>query len=464
MIVRTLRPLLELGAGPIAIVVGYQAAEVEAALRRAYPHAADLRFVRQERQRGTGDAARCGIEALSIGTDTPTLVIYGDMPRLTRATLASFLDAHEHWRAALSLTTIEMAEPGAYGRVVRGSDGAVRAVVEARDAGSAELAIKEINAGVYLAPAGLLRRMLPAIGSVNAQGEVYLTDLVGMVSGEDLAVRGFRAPQPAEFAGINSLEELAEVNAEIRKTVNQKLMARGVTIVDPDAAYIGEEVEIGADSVIGPNVQIMGRSRIGSEVVIEGSAWLSDVEIGDRSHLKIGIRAERCRIGEQCEVGPFANLREGTQLAGHNRVGNFVETKQAQLGWGTKASHLSYLGDVTIGAETNIGCGVITVNYDGYDKHRTQVGDRCMIGCDSQLIAPVKVGDDAYVASGTTVMRDVAEGALATSHHPQREKAGWAASWRERHAARTTGAEAAGSHDNENPSPVNGGAARKDRA
>jgi bifunctional UDP-N-acetylglucosamine pyrophosphorylase/glucosamine-1-phosphate N-acetyltransferase len=180
-------------------------------------------------------------------------------------------------------------------------------------------------------------------------------------------------------------------------------------------------------------VQILGRCRIGSGVRIEGTAYLREVEIGDGSLLKLGVRAEECRIGPHCEIGPFANLRTGTELEGHNRIGNFVETKKARIGEGTKASHLSYLGDAEIGRETNIGCGVITVNYDGYDKHVTRIGSRCMVGCDTQLVAPVTIGDDAYIASGTTILRPVQEGALAFSHHPQESKPGWTANWRRRH-------------------------------
>jgi bifunctional UDP-N-acetylglucosamine pyrophosphorylase / glucosamine-1-phosphate N-acetyltransferase len=210
-------------------------------------------------------------------------------------------------------------------------------------------------------------------------------------------------------------------------------MAAGVTLIDPATAYISEQAQVAADVVIGPNVQILGRCRIGEGVQIDGTAWLKDVEIGPRCHLKIGVRAEQCRIGEDSEIGPFANLREGTDLEGHNRIGNFVETKKARIGRGTKASHLSYLGDAVIGRDTNVGCGVITVNYDGYDKHETRIGDRCMIGCDTQLIAPITVGSDVYVASGTTIVREASDGALVMSHHPQREKPGWMQKWRERH-------------------------------
>jgi bifunctional UDP-N-acetylglucosamine pyrophosphorylase/glucosamine-1-phosphate N-acetyltransferase len=210
-------------------------------------------------------------------------------------------------------------------------------------------------------------------------------------------------------------------------------MQSGVTLVDPACTYISEQAEIAPDCVIGPNVQIIGMCKLGEGVRIDGTAWLSNVTIGPRCHLKLGVRAEDCVIGEESEIGPFANLRAGTELAGHNRIGNFVETKKARLGRGTKASHLSYLGDATIGADTNVGCGVITVNYDGYDKHQTVIGDRCMVGCDTQLVAPVKVGSDVFVASGTTIVREVSDGSLVMSHHPQREKAGWMAAWRKRH-------------------------------
>ncbi len=268
----------------------------------------------------------------------------------------------------------------------------------------------------------------------NAQREFYLTDIVAIARGYGRSVFAWCAPDAAEFAGINSREDLAGMETQIREEMNRRLMAAGVTLIDPATAYIAPEVEIGRDTIIGPNVQILGRTRIGAGVVIEGTAWLSGVTIGDRCHLKICVRAEDCVIGEDCEIGPFANLRAGTELEGHNRIGNFVETKQARIGRGTKASHLSYLGDTVIGRETNVGCGVITVNYDGYDKHVTQIGDRCMVGCDTQLIAPVTVGNDVYVASGTTIVRDVADGALVMSHHPQREKPGWTATWHQRHA------------------------------
>lgn len=437
MIARGVRTFAALGPDPLIVVVGYQARAVEAAARRSQPRA-KLRFALQREQRGTGDAARAAVGELPRDFAGDVLIGYGDMPRLDPATLRAFAAEHRRHAAPLSFITVTLLDPAAYGRVVRDPAGAVSAIVEERDATPAERAINEINTGIYLADVGFLRAALAELRPNNAQRELYLTDIIAIARRHGLPVEAWRA-SPAdefmdEFMGVNSREELARMETQIREEINRRLMAAGVTLVDPATAYIGPEVVIGRDTTIGPNVQIMGQSRIGSGVLIEGTAWLRDVVVGDRSHLKLGVRAETCVIGEECEIGPFANLREGTQLAGHNRIGNFVETKQARIGRGAKASHLSYLGDTTIGEETNIGCGVITVNYDGYDKHPTTIGDRCMIGCDTQLVAPVKVGDDVYVASGATILRDVEDGALVMSHHPQRVKSGWTAQWHERHA------------------------------
>jgi len=438
MIARTLRAFAPLGLDPLIIVVGHQAQQVEQAARTALP-TVDLRFARQAEQRGTGHAARCALAVLPDDFSGDVLIAYGDMPMLSPRTLRAFVDAHGEQAcradgAPLTFISFNVAGYSAYGRVVRDDQGGVRAIVEARDASTAELAITEVNSGVYLVEAQFLRETLGEIRPDNSQHEYYLTDIIGIARGRGRNVNAWVAGDAGEFAGINSREELARMEAEIREQINRKLMMAGVTLVDPATAYIGNDVEVGSETVIGPNVQIMGKSRIGTGVLIEGTAWLRDVTIGDRCHLKLGVRAEQCFIGDDCEIGPFANLREGTHLQGHNRIGNFVETKKARIGTGSKASHLSYLGDTVIGRETNVGCGVITVNYDGYDKHLTRIGDRCMVGCDTQLVAPVTVGNDVFVASGTTVVRDVANGALVVSHHPQSEKPGWTAQWHQRHA------------------------------
>ncbi len=430
MILRAVRAVaaVEPNPDPIVIVVGHQARQVESALN--FDRA---RFALQEPQRGTGDAVRFGLNKIPENFDGDVLITYGDMPTITSATLRAFLEAHRKGGAKLSFISIVLDDPAAYGRVIRNASGKVEKIVEHRDASPAERAIKEINTGCYLVDSALLRSALEQLKPGNAQGEYYLTDIVAIARARGENVEAWVAEDPAEFAGINTREELANMEAEIRAAINRKLMASGVTLIDPASAYISEQAAIAPDCVIGPNVQILGACKLGEGVRIDGTAWLSNVTIGPRCHLKLGVRAEECVIGEESEIGPFANLRAGTELAGHNRIGNFVETKKARLGRGTKASHLSYLGDATIGDDTNIGCGVITVNYDGYDKHRTEIGDRCMVGCDTQLVAPVKVGSDVYVASGTTIIREVQDGALVMSHHPQREKAGWMATWRERH-------------------------------
>jgi len=430
MIARAIRAVAALEPEPIVIVVGHQAREVETAV--SFSRA---RFALQEPQRGTGDAVRCGLNQIPAGFTGDVFITYGDMPAITPSTLRTFLDAHRKRGAKLSFISIILDDPAAYGRVIRDASGNVNKIVEFRDASPAERAIKEINTGCYLVDAALLRSALAELKPGNAQSEYYLTDIVAIARarGESEKIEAWVATDPAQFAGINSREELANMEAEIRAAVNRRLMQSGVTLVDPPTAYISEQAEIAPDCVIGPNVQIIGACKLGEGVRIDGTAWLSNVTIGPRCHLKLGVCAEDCVIGEESEIGPFANLRAGTELAGHNRIGNFVETKKARLGRGTKASHLSYLGDATIGADTNVGCGVITVNYDGYDKHQTVIGDRCMIGCDTQLVAPVKVGSDVFVASGTTIIREVSDGSLVMSHHPQREKAGWMATWRKRH-------------------------------
>jgi bifunctional UDP-N-acetylglucosamine pyrophosphorylase/glucosamine-1-phosphate N-acetyltransferase len=433
MIARSLRMIAALAPAPLIVVVGHQADQVEEAARRALP-GAPLLFAYQPEQRGTGDAARRALTAMPEGFAGDVLIGCGDMPMLESATLRRFVMDHRAGGHVLSVISVCLDNPLNYGRIVRDRDDAVKAIVEARDATPAELAIREINSGIYVADANFLRGALAEINCHNVQGEFYLTDIVALASRRGTQVNAWPGEHAGEFAGINTREELANMEREIREKTNQRLMAAGVTLIDPATAYIGPEAVIGNDTTIGPNVQIIGQSRIGAGVLIEGTAWLCDVVVGDRCHLKLGVRAEKCIIGDDCEIGPFANLREGTRLEGHNRIGNFVETKNAAIGRGTKASHLSYLGDVTIGRETNVGCGVITVNYDGYDKHQTLIGDNCMVGCDTQLIAPITVGSDVYVASGTTLLKDVKDGALVMSHHPRREKPGWTAEWHRRHA------------------------------
>ena len=329
MLAHTLRAVAAVHPWPLIIVVGHQAAIVEAAARRILPNYA-IHAAYQRRQLGTGDAAHAGVRIFPADFSGDVLIGYGDMPMLNPATLRDFIESHRSNGGSLSFISVKLTDGGSYGRVIRDAHGAVEAIVEARDAMPRQLSISEINTGIYLAKADFLRSALAKIQSNNTQNEYYLTDIVAIARRLGVEVNAWIAPEAAEFAGVNSCEELAQMEAQLREQVNRQLMKAGVTLIDPATAYIGPEVEIGS--------------------------------------------------------------------------------------------------------ETNVGCGVITVNYDGYDKHVTRIGDRCMVGCDTQLVAPVTVGDDVYVASGTTILRDVPDGALVMSDHPQREKPGWTETWHQRHA------------------------------
>jgi bifunctional UDP-N-acetylglucosamine pyrophosphorylase/glucosamine-1-phosphate N-acetyltransferase len=256
-------------------------------------------------------------------------------------------------------------------------------------------------------------------------------------------VRTVRAGRPEEVAGINTRGELAVMEGQVRESVVQRWMEAGVTFEDPATAYVGPEVTIGRDTVIGPNVQLRGRTRIGDGVRIDGTAYLVDATVGNGAHVLFACVLEGAAVGAEARIGPFARLRPGTRLDERVHIGNFVETKQASLGAGTKANHLTYLGDCEIGPDTNVGAGTITCNYDGFKKHRTQIGARVFIGSDTQLVAPVSVGDDVYVGAGTTVTRDVPSGALAVSRIPQRDIPGWSARRRALAAGQTNGSKPA---------------------
>jgi bifunctional UDP-N-acetylglucosamine pyrophosphorylase/glucosamine-1-phosphate N-acetyltransferase len=413
---------LEAGASPVVAVVGHQAEEVRAAIERTFPNA-PLRFAVQAEQKGTGHAVRCAEEALRDYSG-PVLILYGDVPLLREETLAALLDAYRESGAPLALVTTLLDNPTGYGRVVR-EGGAIRRVVEHKDATPDQRAIKECNAGLYVADSEFLFQALSEVKPDNAQGEFYLTDLV------ELAAR--RAPgrikavvtDQLEISGVNDRAELADRSRELRARINLKHMRAGVTLIDPDATWIDETVEIAPDTEIGPAVSLQGRTRIGRGVRIGQGCVLVDSVVLDGTHLKPYSVLEEAEVGERCVIGPFSRARPGTQLAEGVHLGNFVETKKARIGRGTKANHLAYLGDAEIGAGVNVGAGTITCNYDGVNKNRTVVEDEVFIGTDSQLIAPVTLGRGAYVGAGTTVVRDVPPMALALSRPPLVIKEGW---------------------------------------
>ena len=406
------------------VVVGHQADAVRDAA--AASGLDGLRVAVQPELRGTGDAVACARAALA-GFAGDVLILYGDVPLIRPATLRCLVDAHRAESADLTLATMSLGDPAGYGRILRGPEGAVTGIVEERDATPTQRAITEVNPGLYVVRAEILFSLLAALRPDNAQGELYLTDLVALGARAGRRVRAVPAGGPEELAGVNTREELARMEATLRAEVVQRWMAAGVTFEDPATAHVGPEVVIGPDTVIGPNVQLRGRTRLGAGCRLDGTAYVVDATLGDRVHLLFGCVVEGAEIGADARIGPFARLRPGTRLAERVHIGNFVETKQALVGAGAKANHLTYLGDCEIGAETNVGAGTITCNYDGFRKHRTVVGARVQVGSDTQLVAPVSVGDDAYIGAGTTVTRDVPAGALAVSRVAQRHVPGWTA-------------------------------------
>jgi len=428
LITYPLAALRKIGVDPIVVVVGYQADAVRAACA---PYGA--RFALQAEQKGTGHATLVARAALR-GFVGDLVLVYGDLPFLRPDTFRGLIRAHQKAGAAVSLLTAVIDDPSGFGRIVRDATGHVDCIVEDRDATAAQRAIREINVGVYCADSAFLFPALRRLRPANAQRELYLTDIIAVAR----AARARIADAPAtggEGAQISTLADLAAREATLRQQITAGWMAAGVTFEDPATAYVGPDVTIGRDTVVGPNVMLRGRTRIGAQCRLDGSATLVDTTLGDRVHVKLGVVMTDAEVGADSLIGPFAQLRPGTRLGPRVHIGDFVETKNAVLGAGVKANHLAYLGDTAIGAETNIGAGTITCNYDGFRKHRTTIGARVQVGSDSQLVAPVTIGDDAYIASGTTVMKDVAPGALVFNVKRQLERAGWVAARRAREAA-----------------------------
>ena len=305
------------------------------------------------------------------------------------------------------------------------ADGLISGIVEEKDASAAQQQIGEVNAGVYVASVPFLFAALSSVKNDNRQQEYYLPDIVAVGVGRGKSIETVRLDDAREMMGVNTREELAFMEKSLRETINRKWMLAGVTLKDPDTTYIDESVTIGKDTVIGPNTQLRGKTVIGERCQIDGSAFLTDMEIGDEVQLKFSVVMTASRIDNGAIVGPFAQLRPGTHLGRNVHIGNFVEAKAAHLGEGTKASHLTYLGDVTIGRDTNIGAGTITCNYDGFQKYKSKIGDRVQVGSDSTLIAPITLGDDVYVATASTLRHDVPDGALVYNPRDEKVRAGW---------------------------------------
>jgi len=411
---------LEAGVDGCVLVVGHQ----EEKVRGVFAGRDEICFAVQSEQLGTGHAVRCAIPALPGGTSS-VLVLCGDTPLLTAGTLRAMLQAHGASGAALTVMTATVAEPFGYGRIIKGADGRVQRITEEKDASAAERLVCEVNAGVYCADRAFLQQALAGLGNDNAQGEYYLTDVVPQAALRGLDCLSFPVADPAEITGVNDRVQLAEAGRVLRGRINRELMLSGVTMTDPQAVYIDCGVRIGRDSVVQPGASILGSTVIGERCEIGQGALISSCSIADDVVVKAGSVLEGAVVHEEVAIGPMAHLRPGSELSAQVKIGNFVETKKVFMGQGSKASHLTYLGDATIGKHVNIGCGTITCNYDGVNKHQTIIEDEVFVGSDVQLVAPVRVGRNSLVAAGTTVTRDIPPDSLALSRVPQVNKEGW---------------------------------------
>ncbi|HET7119619.1 MAG TPA: bifunctional UDP-N-acetylglucosamine diphosphorylase/glucosamine-1-phosphate N-acetyltransferase GlmU [Solirubrobacterales bacterium] len=408
------------GAGRVAAIVS-PGRDLSAGLPE------DVETVEQPQPDGTGGAIRA---ALSLVEASETvLVLSGDVPLISAATIADLLQAHASSAAAATMLTIELDEPGAYGRVVRDADGWVERVVEAKAAGDAEawqLEIREINAGTYVFDAAPLAEALRGLANDNAQGEYYLPDVFPALREAGLQVAAHLADDPAVTMGVNNRVDLAAVETEARRRLLEAHMLAGVTVVDPASTWIDAGVEIAADARVEPGTTLRGATAIAAGAVVGPLSTLIDSSVGAGSQVLHSYLVE-CDVRAGCSVGPFAYLRPGALLEDGAKAGTFVEIKNSHVGEGTKVPHLAYVGDADIGAGTNLGAGTITANYDGFRKNRTVIGEGVRIGVDTMLIAPVEVGDSAYTGAGAVIKTDVPDGALAVSENAQRNIDGYAA-------------------------------------
>ncbi|MCW8840190.1 MAG: bifunctional UDP-N-acetylglucosamine diphosphorylase/glucosamine-1-phosphate N-acetyltransferase GlmU [Gammaproteobacteria bacterium] len=380
----------------------------------------DLHWVEQDRQLGTGHAVEQAMPAVS--DEATVLVLYGDVPLITRDTLDHLL---QNSGEGIGLLTVMLADPRGYGRIVRDAEGRVVAIVEQKDASGKQLQIDEGNTGILACNGGRLRSWLRQLDNDNAQGEFYLTDVIALAERQGLEVTGIQAHDEMEVAGINDRVQLARLERVYQQRCAEALMRRGVTIIDPARFDQRGHLQAGEDCLIDVGCIFEGEVTLGNGVEIGANCLLRNVRIGDNVRIEPMSVLEDAVIDSGCSVGPFARLRPGTHLAQKARVGNFVEVKNSEIGAGSKVNHLSYIGDTQMGSEVNIGAGTITCNYDGANKHRTVIGDRVFVGSDSQLVAPVAIGDGATIGAGSTITRDVPEEMLTLSRSGQKSIKEW---------------------------------------
>lgn len=426
----------------IAVVVGYQGDEVRAALDQQWPGidtaGSPIRVVTQAQQLGTGHAvlqARPVFQRASAVAPSRYLILNGDTPLLSEVTVRHLLRVHEEHKATVTLLTAVVNDAAGYGRVIRSDhphDGIehsrmVRKIVEEKDATAAEREVREINVGTYVVDGAFLFPALDRLDPSNAQGEYYLTDIVQMAVEQGLSVTAWRLAQVDEGLGVNTRAQLAEAEQVVRQRIRDRWLDEGVTMRDPGSTWIDAGVTIGRDTVLYPNVTLEGATTIGEDTVIHSGVRITNCTIGHRVTILDQSVLKDSVVEDDAAVGPFAHLRPGVTLRKKSKVGNFVEMKKAELGEGAKANHLSYLGDARLGKGVNVGAGTITCNYDGWKKYETVIGDHVFVGSDTQLIAPVTIGQGAVIAAGSTITEDVPADALAITRVAQVNRAGWAA-------------------------------------
>jgi bifunctional UDP-N-acetylglucosamine pyrophosphorylase/glucosamine-1-phosphate N-acetyltransferase len=427
------RAALDAGCDDVVVVIGHGRDLAQQYLQNAFD--SRVRTVVQETQRGTGDAARVGVAALEKSNDRPVVVFYGDVPLIEAADLRLVLEHKKASNAPLAIATCIVADPTGYGRVIRDERRKVVAIREQRDLENEDQrVIREINPGIYVAEESWLRTILGELEPKNAQGELYLTDIVEHTTQRGAHVTAIDARESVLF-GVNDRVQLFEAEKRMHRRIRAKHQRAGVTV--RGGALIDDSVEIEIDVHVDTNAVLRGATRIGAGVHVGVGAVLVDVIIGAGTVIKPYSVLETSRVGERAQVGPFAHLRPGTELGDEVHVGNFVETKKTRMDKGAKANHLSYLGDGVIGEGANIGAGTIFCNYDGVQKHTTTIGKGAFIGSDSQLVAPITVGEGAYVATGTTVTQDVPKDALAIGRTKQQNKDGYAPKLKARMRSRT---------------------------
>ncbi len=406
----------ELNADKVITVVGHGAERVKNAI-----DAENLVFVQQSEQLGTGHAVQQA--SPEISSDSIVLVLYGDVPLIKKETLSKLIQLVSD--KSMGLLTVNLADPAGYGRIVRNGEGDVEAIVEQKDASAAQLAINEVNSGVMAITSEKLKSWLPRLQNNNAQGEYYLTDIIALAVADGISVQTCQPDSESEVMGINNRAQQAMVERLYQHEYVSKLMAQGLTLADPARFDCRGSLDHGQDCFVDINCVFEGKNRLGNSVTIGPNCTFINADIGDDTVIAPNSIIENSRVGEGCTIGPYARLRPGTELKAKAKIGNFVETKKAIIGEGSKINHLSYVGDAKVGNDVNIGAGTITCNYDGANKHKTTIADNVFVGSNTALVAPITIGEGATIGAGATITSDVEEGVLAISRAKQRSIEGW---------------------------------------